>query len=172
MPALVIQFLLPLITHSSPSRTAVVRIEAGSEPASGSERQNAGDHSPDAHLGSQLCFCSSVPKSWIGSVPSSCTIKISALEAQALATSSIAMLELSTAILDLRCPDSLPSHPLRRTHSSPQALPLLAALARPGEKIRGPRANFEEEPAGDRLRLRGRGEPYDRVGALSRGAQE
>src|ERR687898_414084 len=43
MPALVIQFLVPLITHSSPSRTALVRIAPASEPASGSERQNAGD---------------------------------------------------------------------------------------------------------------------------------
>ena len=36
------------MTHSSPSRTALVRIEAGSEPASGSERANAGEISPVA----------------------------------------------------------------------------------------------------------------------------
>ncbi len=37
------------MTHSSPSRTAVVRIEAGSDPASGSDSANAGDISPVAH---------------------------------------------------------------------------------------------------------------------------
>ena len=36
---------------------------------------------------------SSVPNSWIGSVPSSCTIRISALEAQAFAISSIGDVE-------------------------------------------------------------------------------
>ena len=41
-PALVIQAFWPLITHSSPSLTAVVRIAAGSEPASGSESAKAG----------------------------------------------------------------------------------------------------------------------------------
>ena len=64
-----IQFFWPLITHSSPSRTAVVRIAAGSLPASGSESAKAGDHSPLAHFGRKRCFSSSEPKSWIGSVP-------------------------------------------------------------------------------------------------------
>ena len=50
MPRLEIQFLVPLITHSSPSSTAVVFIPAGSDPASGSDSANAGDHSPEAHL--------------------------------------------------------------------------------------------------------------------------
>jgi hypothetical protein len=68
---LVIQAFWPLITHSSPSLTAVVRIAAGSEPASGSERAKAGDHPPVAHFGRKRCFSSSEPKSWIGSVPSS-----------------------------------------------------------------------------------------------------
>ena len=66
-----IQFFWPLITHSSPSRTAVVRIEAGSLPASGSERAKAGDHSPLAQFGRKRSFSSSEPNSWIGSVPSS-----------------------------------------------------------------------------------------------------
>ena len=99
--ALVIQAFWPLITHSSPSRTAVVRIAAGSEPASGSERQKAGVHSPLAHRGSHFCFCSSLPKSWIGSVPSSCTISIRAEEAQTLAISS-------TAICRTRVPVPVP----------------------------------------------------------------
>ena len=93
-----IQFLVPLITHSSPSRTAVVRIAPGSEPASGSDRQKAGVHSPEAHFGSQACFCSSVPWSWIGSVPSSWIIRISAEEAHALATSSIATFSISVPV--------------------------------------------------------------------------
>jgi hypothetical protein len=58
---LLIQFLVPLITHSSPSETAVVFIPAGSEPASGSERANAGDHSPVAHFGRKRSFSSSLP---------------------------------------------------------------------------------------------------------------
>ena len=51
-----IQAFCPLITHSSPSRTAVVRIAAGSEPASGSDSAKAGDHSPLAHFGRKRCF--------------------------------------------------------------------------------------------------------------------
>ena len=39
MPALVIQHFVPLITQSSPSRTALVVIEATSLPASASLRQ-------------------------------------------------------------------------------------------------------------------------------------
>src|SRR5438270_308648 len=51
MPRLVIQFLVPSITHSWPSRTARVRMPPGSEPASGSDRAKAGLHSPLAHRG-------------------------------------------------------------------------------------------------------------------------
>ena len=93
-----IQAFWPLITHSSPSRTALVRIAAGSEPASGSDSAKAGDHSPLAHFGSHLCFCSSEPNSWIGSVPSSWTISISAEEAQALAISSTAICRTSVPV--------------------------------------------------------------------------
>ena len=44
------------MTHSSPSSTAVVFIPAGSEPASGSDSANAGDHSPEAHFGRKRSF--------------------------------------------------------------------------------------------------------------------
>ena len=98
MPAFVIQFFWPLMTHSSPSRTAVVRIDAGSEPASGSDSANAGDHSPLAQRGSKRCFCSSVPNSWIGSVPSSWTMRISADDAHALAISSTAICSISVPV--------------------------------------------------------------------------
>ena len=96
--ALVIQFFWPLITHSSPSRTAVVRIAAGSLPASGSESAKAGDHSPLAHFGRKRSFSSSEPKSWIGSVPSSWIIRIRAEEAQALAISSTAICRTSVPV--------------------------------------------------------------------------
>ena len=93
-----IQFLVPSITQSSPSRTARVRIPPGSEPASGSESANAGVHSPEAHRGRNRCFSSSEPKSLIGSVPSSWIIRIRALDAHALATSSTAMLSISVPV--------------------------------------------------------------------------
>ena len=51
-----IQFLVPVMTHSSPSCTAVVSIPPGSEPASGSDSAKAGDHSPVAHLGRKRCL--------------------------------------------------------------------------------------------------------------------
>ena len=93
-----IQFLVPSITHSSPSRTALVRIPPGSEPASGSESANAGLHSPMAQRGRKRCLSSSEPNSLIGSVPSSWIIRIRAEDAHALATSSTAMLSISVPV--------------------------------------------------------------------------
>ena len=50
--ALVIHILAPLRTHSSPSRRARVFIEAGSEPAPASDKQNAPAwYSPEHNLG-------------------------------------------------------------------------------------------------------------------------
>ncbi len=86
------------MTHSSPSLTAVVFIPAGSEPASGSDSANAGDHSPVAHLGRKRCFSSSQPNSWIGSVPSSWIIRINAHAASTLAISSTAMFSISVPV--------------------------------------------------------------------------
>ena len=93
-----IQFFVPVTTHSSPSRTARVIIPPGSEPASGSDSAKAGDHSPDAQRGRKRCFCSAVPNSLIGSVPSSWIIRISALEAHARAISSTATLSMSVPV--------------------------------------------------------------------------
>ncbi len=93
-----IQFLVPSITHSSPSRTARVRIPPGSEPASGSDSANAGVHSPVAQRGRKRAWSSSEPNSLIGSVPSSWIIRISAVEAQALAISSTAMLSIRVPV--------------------------------------------------------------------------
>ena len=61
-PPLVIQIFSPFRIQSSPSRTAVVRMPAASEPAPGSVRQNAATSSPVASRGSQRAFFSSVPK--------------------------------------------------------------------------------------------------------------
>ena len=54
----------------SPSRRAVVRIAATSDPAPGSVRPNPPSTFPAASSGTNRCFCSSVPKSTIGDVPS------------------------------------------------------------------------------------------------------
>ena len=58
-----IQLFVPLMTQSEPSCFAVVRMSAAAEPASGSERQNAGDFSPVAQAGRKRSFISSEPKS-------------------------------------------------------------------------------------------------------------
>ncbi len=58
---LVIHILLPVRIQSSPSRTARVRIEPGSEPESGSVRPKQPISSPAAMPGSQRCLCSSLP---------------------------------------------------------------------------------------------------------------
>ena len=58
---LVIHIFVPSSTQSSPSRRARVRIEAGSEPWSGSVRPKQPIASPAAIGGSHSCFCSSLP---------------------------------------------------------------------------------------------------------------
>ena len=59
--ALVIHRLVPETTNSSPSRTAVVVSDDGSEPASGSVRAKLATTSPLASRGSHSRRCSSVP---------------------------------------------------------------------------------------------------------------
>ena len=58
----VVQVFWPLTTQSSPSRTAVVRSEARSEPASGSEKPWHHQMSRFAVFGRKRSFCSSLPK--------------------------------------------------------------------------------------------------------------
>ena len=70
MPPLVIQSLLPFSTQSEPSRRAEERIEAGSEPASGSVSPKQPIASPAAIGGSHSCFCSSEPYFQIGNIAS------------------------------------------------------------------------------------------------------
>src|SRR5581483_11641707 len=56
-----IQFFCPFRTYTSPSRRAVERIEATSDPAPGSVSPKQASFSPFACGVSQRCFCSSVP---------------------------------------------------------------------------------------------------------------
>src|SRR3970282_1182140 len=65
---LVIHILVPLRIQSDPSRRALVRIEAGSEPESGSVRPKQPMTSPLAIRGSQFCFCSSDPNLQMGNM--------------------------------------------------------------------------------------------------------
>jgi hypothetical protein len=62
VPELVMNAFEPLITHSSPSSRAVVRVAPASEPPPGSVSPNAPSFSPAASAGSHSCFCSSEPK--------------------------------------------------------------------------------------------------------------
>src|SRR5947208_11269880 len=81
--------LPPFSTYSSPSRRAVLRIAALSEPEPGSVSAYAASHSPEASLGRKRCFCSSVPASLIPRLPSSCAAMISPLVAHTFESSSI-----------------------------------------------------------------------------------
>ncbi len=60
---LVMKVFEPLSTHSSPSRTAVVRMPRRSLPAPGSVIATAEIVAPLANPGSQRAFCSGVPRS-------------------------------------------------------------------------------------------------------------
>ena len=61
VPALVMNCLAPLMTHSPLSRRARVRMLPASEPASGSVSPKAPSLRPAVSPGSHSCFCSSVP---------------------------------------------------------------------------------------------------------------
>ena len=61
VPPLVIHIFWPVMTKSSPSRTALVVIALTSEPSAGSDIENEPRTSPVAIRGSKACFCSSVP---------------------------------------------------------------------------------------------------------------
>ena len=62
VPELVMNDFVPVMTHSSPSRTAVVRVAPASEPPPGSVRPKAPSISPVTRRGSHSRRCSSVPK--------------------------------------------------------------------------------------------------------------
>ena len=66
----VIHIFCPCTIQSSPSRRARVRIEPGSEPASGSVSPKQPIASPAAIRGSQSFFCSSLPHRQIANIAS------------------------------------------------------------------------------------------------------
>ena len=66
----VIHIFAPLRIQSDPSRRACVRIEPGSEPASGSVRPKQPMTSPACIAGSHRSFCSSEPYFQIGNIAS------------------------------------------------------------------------------------------------------
>ena len=66
----VIHIFAPFRTQSDPSRRACVRIEPGSDPASGSVRPKQPMASPVCIGGSQRSFCSSDPNFQIGNIAS------------------------------------------------------------------------------------------------------
>lgn len=61
VPELVMNAFEPLITHSSPSRTARVWVPPASEPKPGSVSPKPASASPLSSFGSHCAFCSSVP---------------------------------------------------------------------------------------------------------------
>ena len=65
--AFVIQALVPVSTHSSPTSLAVVLAAAASEPLPGSERPKQPSFWPLANGASHRAFCSSVPNLSTGS---------------------------------------------------------------------------------------------------------
>src|SRR5581483_4638632 len=98
--------LEPLSTYASPSRVAVVRIAAESEPEPASVSAYAQSHSPLASRGSHLSFCSLAPASFSPSEPSSCTARMSAEVAHTFATSSIAISAISVPVPRPPCASS------------------------------------------------------------------
>ena len=69
-PPFVIHIFVPFTIQSAPSRRAVVRIELGSLPLSGSDRPKQPIASPLAIRGNQCAFCSSEPNEWIAYIAS------------------------------------------------------------------------------------------------------
>ena len=92
VPAFVMKILAPLTTHEPSRSWAWVRVAPASEPAPGSVRPKAASLRPAARSGSHSAFCSSVPKSRIGIVPSEvCAATVIATEESTRVSSSIAM---------------------------------------------------------------------------------
>ena len=90
MLPLVMNILEPLMTYSSPRRSAVVRIDAASEPELGSESPNEPSFSPRMAGTRYCCFCASVPNLKIGMQPSPTCARSAAAKPQLMrAISSI-----------------------------------------------------------------------------------
>ena len=115
--ALVMNRFEPSRTYSSPSRRAVVRIAAESEPEPASVRAYAVSISPEASEGRKRAFCSSVPASLSPSDPSSWAARMSPLVAQTLETSSI-------AISERRVPVPVPPYRVLEEQAEDSVLPV------------------------------------------------
>ena len=89
-PPLVHHCLRPLSTQPSPSRRAVARIAAASDPASGSVSPKPAITSPAASCSSQRRFCSAEPSFAIALQIIECTETVTAVPASTFASSSIA----------------------------------------------------------------------------------
>ncbi len=88
--ASVVQVFWPLTTHSSPSRRAVVRSPARSDPAPGSEKPWHHQMSRLAVGGRKRCFCASLPNCAITG-PTMLVLKASGAGTEAVCISSSQM---------------------------------------------------------------------------------
>ncbi len=122
MEASPIHRFAPSITQSSPSRTAVVTMLAGSLPAVGSVSPKQPIRSPAAMPGSQRCFCSSEPNLPIALIASEPCTLTNVRRPESPASSSMAARPYSTALrpahpYPFRCMPSRPSAPISLTIS-------------------------------------------------------
>ncbi len=98
MEASPIHRFTPSITHSSPSRAAVVSMLAGSLPAAGSVSPKQPTSSPAAMPGSQRCLCSSEPNLLMAVIASDPCTLTKVRRPESPASSSIAARPYSTAL--------------------------------------------------------------------------
>ena len=90
---LVIKIFEPLMTHSSPSKVAVVLEAPASEPALGSVNPKEERAFPVQSSGSHFFFCSSFPYELIGKIPSEFpAARVAAWEPSTRAIYSVAMI--------------------------------------------------------------------------------
>ena len=87
-PAFEMNIFEPLITYSSPWRSAVVWMPETSEPAFGSVSANEQRSGSSSSGGSHFCFCSSVPASRTGADPSAFATSETAIPEQPHESSS------------------------------------------------------------------------------------
>src|SRR4051812_34486150 len=94
----VIHIFVPFKTQSDPSRRACVRIDPGSEPASGSVSPKQPIASPECIGGSQRCFCSSEPQRQIANIASDPCTETSERTPESPASSSMHVKPYETAL--------------------------------------------------------------------------
>ena len=124
VPEFVMNAFEPSITHSPPSRRAVVRVAPGSDPPPGPVSPNAPSASPRQSGGSHRRFCSCVPNRKIGIAPRPTPAsRVIATDESTRPSSSIAR---QSVVRSAPCPShssgngmpNSPSSPIRRTMSS------------------------------------------------------